>query len=374
MSTLRPTVAAAALLCALSTSAHAYERLTRTDCPAGIAWASDPQFYFNGDGVPAAEEADYRDATEIIMERVNLVGGTWFDFQALGSISTADDMVQNDYNEVGMTELDHSDDGWTLGWGPSWVNTRTCKIVEADMHLTNWDGVTWAFGVPADQGVNYWEANDSVGMTYFARPIILHELGHTFGLAHSDTSYSYMNYNVLPWSNRDDDKRVEPLADDREALREIYPRHRRGVGHRGLYDVVRPRAYEQRRGQGLQPLRPLGGHVLVVFHLRPDLRRRGGRRRRRHRGLSGRHTARPLRRLEPGDEHTGRRRTALALRQHDAEPGRGGRQAVAERAFVHGRAAEQLPQGQYLRGADGRELRHGLLRLCLPRHRRRLRR
>jgi len=223
MSKLRPTVAAAGLICALSTSAHAYERLTRTGCADGIAWASDPTFYFNADGVPATEEADYRHATEVIMERVNFVGGTWFDFRALGTLLTSEDMVENGYNEVGMTELDHSDDSWTLGWGPSWVNTRTCKIVEADMHLTNWDGISWAFGVPADEGVNYWEANDSVGMTYFARPIILHELGHTFGLAHSDTSYSYMNYNVLPWSNRADDKRVEPLADDRKALREIYP-------------------------------------------------------------------------------------------------------------------------------------------------------
>lgn len=52
---------------------------------------------------------------------------------------------------------------------------------------------------------------------------MLHEMGHTLGLAHSATSYSFMNYNVRPFTNRSDDKRIEPLPDDREALRFLYP-------------------------------------------------------------------------------------------------------------------------------------------------------
>jgi hypothetical protein len=224
--TIRLAVAATALsaLSALPLTAHAYERLTRSGCPNGFKWASDPQFSFNPDGVPAAEEADYRATAELVMERVNLVAGTWLDLTLpLGTASTADDMSQNGINEVGMTELDHDADGFTMGWGPSYVDTSNCTIAEADLHLTNWTDLTWEWGLPADQGVNYWEAENSVGMTYFARPILLHELGHTYGLAHSDTSYSFMNYKTRPWSNRDDDKRVEPLADDREALRAIYP-------------------------------------------------------------------------------------------------------------------------------------------------------
>jgi hypothetical protein len=63
-----------------------------------------------------------------------------------------------------------------------------------------------------------------MGGKRFLMPVLLHELGHNLSLAHSTDSYTYMNSGTSsstgrPWSNRRDDKRIEPLPDMRRALR-----------------------------------------------------------------------------------------------------------------------------------------------------------
>ena len=109
--------------------------------------------------------------------------------------------------------------------GPTIVDTSTCTIVEANVLLSQ--STTWRWFVPSVYGEKYYNENSVSGGQRYAREVILHELGHNLSLAHSNDSYDYMNaghrfLHARPWSNRPDDKRIEPLPDMRLALRTLY--------------------------------------------------------------------------------------------------------------------------------------------------------
>jgi hypothetical protein len=109
-------------------------------------------------------------------------------------------------------------------FGPPHCTYLEAHIAFLDTNLAHWtdpDNQGWNFNTPGD---TYYDAlgRDSANAVYF-RPAYLHELLHTFGLAHSDHSYSMMNYGAFPWANRPLSDRIGPLPDDVEALRELYP-------------------------------------------------------------------------------------------------------------------------------------------------------
>lgn len=233
---------AVAALCATALTAphgHAYTLLEEGGiCPNGIRFVVDQPIFTNVANAGASATA-LDDAVTDITDRINAVGGVWFDFNKsstlIGSAYTwiGSDTNLNGLNEVGFADLSGlSASGNLLGKGPTLVDAISCMIITADVYLDSTD--SWDFGVPFDGDNDRGRCDteecyfDVSGMTapdgdFYLRPILLHELGHNLGLAHEDSDYSFMNTGARPWTNRADHKRVEYLPDDREALRFLYP-------------------------------------------------------------------------------------------------------------------------------------------------------
>jgi hypothetical protein len=225
---------------------HAYSLLTEGGaCPDGIRWASDQDLSINVANAGFQAFA-ITGAMVAVADRIDQVGGQWFDYNSPYGVESdpystpgSGDTNGNGVNEVGLADL--SALPGVLGMGPTEVDLVSCEITEGDVFLDS--NAAWDFGVPADGRPTdtckdedcYFDAARThcadgskietcpleTGV-YWGRTVILHELGHTLGLAHSDHSYSFMNYEIRPFTNREDAKRVEFLPDDREALRELY--------------------------------------------------------------------------------------------------------------------------------------------------------
>jgi hypothetical protein len=107
-------------------------------------------------------------------------------------------------------------------YGP--VDLDTCTYDQAHIVFRDLNHQNWNFDTPQDSGQDYYTAGltDTAGAVWF-RPIYMHELLHAFGLAHSDHTYSMMNYHDRPWANRPGAESIRPLPDDVRGLRELYP-------------------------------------------------------------------------------------------------------------------------------------------------------
>jgi hypothetical protein len=226
--------------------ASAYELLKENGlCPGGIGWTSDQTLTINIANA-GGQSLELTDAVADLTTRVNNVGGTWFDYLLPFGVGTGPyamltegDPDFDGVNEIGLADLSAFG---ALGMGPTDVDATDCTINEGDVFLDS-ATTSWDFGTPPDGTPDTCTAEDcyfdvertrcadgdksetcALGpWVYWARMAMLHEMGHNLGLAHSDTSYSFMNYAVRPFTNRADDKRIEPLPDDREFLREVYP-------------------------------------------------------------------------------------------------------------------------------------------------------
>lgn len=114
---------------------------------------------------------------------------------------------------------------------PMDVNGSTCTYNEAHIAFLDLNNQAWDFGEPATFWLNDGYDRDTTvclpngkcqNPSYF-RPNYLHELLHGFGLQHSDTTFSFMDYGAYPWANRPDGQKVRPLPDDLRAMRYLYP-------------------------------------------------------------------------------------------------------------------------------------------------------
>ena len=168
-----------------------------------------------------------------VADRIDTVGGQSFDYNDpyLSSLASyvsfgSGNTNVSGSNDVGLADLSALGSG-VAGMGPTVVAIPSCKIIEGDVLLDN-SSNSWHFSIPEDYGDLYFDADykvtDAAGVRgNYGRHVLLHELGHTLGLAHNDHGFSAMNYDVRPWSNRIDEKMMEFLPDDREALRYLYP-------------------------------------------------------------------------------------------------------------------------------------------------------
>jgi hypothetical protein len=222
---------AGAVLIGAGSRASAYEIDTSSSCPSGYTYPTDRTLTFYYTNIPASDEQfQFLVAGPAIADRISNIGAQYFDFITPYSVSTttyALGRTPNNLTEAGVTDLS----GLAIGTGAAPIgytqtayDDTTCQIVEADIFMDD-DTVTWY--VPAHYGVPFYGAGMSVvsgGTTlYYARGPFLHEMLHGLGFNHSDSSYSFMNYNVLPWANRgDEEDMVDPLPDDREGMRAFY--------------------------------------------------------------------------------------------------------------------------------------------------------
>lgn len=227
-------------------TASAYELHTEGGlCPSGIRWPANPHVSVNTSNTTDPQQASQLfTAVSDISLRISNVGGQSFNYVEPYDIETSPYSFPNTgnpngngINEIGLADLSGTGG---LGFGPT--DVVNCVIVEADVYLDS--NASWGFFAPSDgRPVDnctsedcYFDAEKKYcsnggkratcpngPWTFWARPVLLHEMGHTLGIAHSDSSYSFMNYVVRPWTNRSDEKRIESLPDDREALRFLYP-------------------------------------------------------------------------------------------------------------------------------------------------------
>ncbi len=211
------TLVAAVLLASATQQASAFNRTTTASCPGGLEWTADQSFFVNALDVPAADQTDMFTLVSEITERISFVGGQWLDLSFAG-LWPFPSSNSNGINEITKLSIDGTAN--VLAVATVVYNTSTCEISEADINFDDDDD--WFYGVPEDRGKKYFRAQLSVGDEYYARPVALHEFLHTAGLDHTANSYAFLNYGDLPWSNRADEKQIEPLADDREGLRAIY--------------------------------------------------------------------------------------------------------------------------------------------------------
>ena len=109
------------------------------------------------------------------------------------------------------------------GQGDGHAVAGACDYDEAHIGLWNESNYSWAYFEPEAEGVPFWDAGKLLGGQHSFRLAYLHELLHALGLAHSDHSFSVMNKDERPWHNRPLGEQFQPLADDVEALRELYP-------------------------------------------------------------------------------------------------------------------------------------------------------
>lgn len=205
--------------------AAAYETFTGSNCSA-LTWTSPPRVVVHVGNLPGG--ADYLDdnlkmlaAVSEIADEFNRVGATTAEITS--TTTSTEPFTQGDWfnDPVPTIHLGfHDDPNGGLGSGGPGPYAN-CRYDEAHIGLKNLDLASWNFGVPEDGGQAYYDTtqNDASGARYF-RLVYLHELLHTFGLNHSDTSYAIMNYGHRPWFDEDT---IRPLPDDVKALRELYP-------------------------------------------------------------------------------------------------------------------------------------------------------
>jgi hypothetical protein len=214
---------AAAAIGLHTASALAYNLLTKSGaCPQGFTFAADADLDVNVSTAPDGIAQYLIGAVAIVSERIGQVGGQNFDYDSVSVVSDTLAVGDNDgRNDVGLADLSAR-----IGAiGPTIVDLATCETIEANV-LINEDSA-WEYFDPGDHGDDYYNANSVSGGERYLLPVLMHELGHNLSLAHSADSYTYMNKGSTPtdgraWSNRRDDKRVEPLPDERRALRDLY--------------------------------------------------------------------------------------------------------------------------------------------------------
>jgi hypothetical protein len=203
--------------------------VTTTGCPGGFTYAADRTLTANTANMTDLGEAvNFIATVSALADRVSNVGGESFDFIAPYGLATSPftwGANGDGLNEIGIADLSLLAGGGAaapLSWGATVYQEPACEILETDIAMDD-DTVTWY--VPSYYGIAYYDAAARAmpGLS-FGRGPLLHEIFQGMGLRHNSTTYSFMNAGVFPWANRStEDHMVDPLPEDREFLRDIYP-------------------------------------------------------------------------------------------------------------------------------------------------------
>jgi hypothetical protein len=225
-----PLAASTLAIILLSSSANAFTPRTKNGCTP-ITWATQPKVVLHTAEFAGPDFfenlinlAQLTDAMNDVHEQFNLAGGTAAQVTAF-ELSTDPFVYQNWFGDptptihVGFTSSPTANPGST-----NWNVDAACNIVEAHIQFQNLTAFGWTFSHPGAHGELYYDVtlSNAAGNRYF-RISYVHELLHAFGLAHSNDSYSMLNYGDRPWANRVADDAVRPLPDDVEGLRSLYP-------------------------------------------------------------------------------------------------------------------------------------------------------
>jgi hypothetical protein len=220
--------AAALALAAFPQPAQAYTLQTTANC-ASRTWSGPPEIVIHYGGFQGnfIELLQLIDAVQDVNDQFNLVGATTAEVTTITSLNdtfTFGSWFGNASPTIHLgftSSMPNNAIGRALN-GPAPI--ATCEHDEAHIQFLDLDNWNWNLGTPQTSGEAFYEAGktDSAGATYF-RHSYVHELLHTFGLAHSLNSYAALNYGERGWPNRPGDDGVRPLPDDVEALRDLYP-------------------------------------------------------------------------------------------------------------------------------------------------------
>jgi hypothetical protein len=277
----------------MATPAGAYALLKSSDCtmkkiknPGGVHIVVHTSSLLGSD----LQVSNMLAAVNAVVDEFNTVGGT---AAHISSVTTSTDAYHHttSYHEstgtihLGFTSVVGAGDdvdGNAVGEAKPFEVTRTisngdisiptpCTVASPNIGFLDLVSVVpghvgWNFRTPGDtdrdQGNKYYQAGESdiAGHLYF-RPIVLHELLHAFGLAHSANTTAFMNYGTKPWINRSRDKMITPLPDDLAALRYLYPAGGDVYRMALLNTALNPSAPLSDSGAGIQsPLcHPSGG-------------------------------------------------------------------------------------------------------------------
>ncbi len=218
------------LIIAAATSANAYTPRTLKGCTP-ITWATQPKVVLHTTEFAGPDFfqnlinlAQLTDAMNDIHAQFNLVGGTAAQVTSF-ELSTDPFVYGSWFNDPTPTiHVGFTSDTTVKPGDTTWNPDASCHIVEAHIQFKNLSVYGWTFSHPEVNGEQYYDVtlSDAAGDRYF-RISYVHELLHAFGLAHSNDSYSMLNYGDRPWANRPQDDAVRPLPDDVEGLRALYP-------------------------------------------------------------------------------------------------------------------------------------------------------
>ncbi len=212
--------------------AEAYEPRAVNNC-AAIHWPSSPEVVLHTSemaGFTAQAEADMRQAMRDIHGVFNEVRGTTAEVTAMSS-SSAPFVWRTWFNDasptihVGWT----SDPNEAIGVTTWKVDDTTCEIEEVHMQFRNPSIFDWSFNTPGDYGEDYFDSGISGPDGRYFRISYIHELLHAYGFAHSNSTYSMLNYCERPWANAPASRMIRPLPDDMTALRDTYPAPRQAA-------------------------------------------------------------------------------------------------------------------------------------------------
>ncbi|MEQ8277787.1 MAG: matrixin family metalloprotease [Deltaproteobacteria bacterium] len=231
------TISCALLIAAslAATPAHAFRRL-QSDCPqGGASWdfstpvqvhvATDSFFdYLDGVGITGVESLVYllylMADIDAVIEEYNTANNTFIRLEAgdlmTGDIDLASVKKDDSYPDhsivVGFTSNINK-----AAVGGTDPDLGGCTYVEAHARFNK--SFNWIFGPPDDLGLS---AIGFPGGSSF-RAILLHEIGHTLGLAHAKENLSVMAYGVDAWTRGANEvPRAELFPDDLLGLQVTY--------------------------------------------------------------------------------------------------------------------------------------------------------
>jgi hypothetical protein len=225
---------------AVGQPAHAYTLQTSGSC-SEVRWSTAKPVYkihiyefFDGGGT-VDDLVSLFSAVYDVMREFNNIGGTTATVDLSGNTSDARPYDANTpFNDptptihIGFTNdpYDIDSSGTAHASTKFSVDQKTCTYTEARITFRDYSLQKWDLGTPSSASDKYWTTTDTDPSSYqWFRPIMLHELLHAFGLAHSDNTYSFMNYLDTPWVGGGvaETDAIRPLPDDARAIRYLYP-------------------------------------------------------------------------------------------------------------------------------------------------------